>query len=421
VNKPPYEELPGLGEDELEVIDQLAKKLPHHSLKGHFARTEYEVLALDTEDVDLARGLFLSQLEAETDSLIKTRNYEAMLDLMALQIRTRLLPHATPEEKIQAINHFVFEEMHFRFPPHSIYAKDIDLYTFLPSVLDSRRGVCLGVSILYICLAQRLGLSLEMITPPGHIYVRYRNNKQIINIETTARGVDLNTEDYLGIDTRSLTQRSIKDIIGLAYFNQASTYWHNENYEKAITAYKIALNYLPNDHLVMELLGYNYLFAGDKEKGEAFLEKVKDYLPDHAISKQTIAEDYLNGNGDIEGIKAVFMTVNEDRNSILKKKEALEKAIQRKPFFRAGYFALATTWLQLNREGEALNILKKFHKIDNKDPTAEYYLSVLYAQRLDYNKAWEHLKQVEALTAARQHYPKVLRDLRQALERQSPE
>ena len=76
----------------------------------------------------------------------------------------------------------------FRFPPHSLYAKDIDVYTFLPSVLDSRRGVCLGVSILYLCLAQRLDLPLEAMTPPGHIYVRYGED---LNIETTARGIDV--------------------------------------------------------------------------------------------------------------------------------------------------------------------------------------------------------------------------------------
>src|SRR6202044_1243325 len=124
--------------------------------------------------------------------------------------------NATPQQKIDAINSFIFEEMGFRFPPHSRYAKDIDIYTFLPSVLDSRRGVCLGVSILYLCLAQRLGLNLEMITPPGHIYIRYHEGENIINIETTCRGIHMDSEDYLGINTRCLQMRNIKEVIGLA-------------------------------------------------------------------------------------------------------------------------------------------------------------------------------------------------------------
>src|ERR1700761_5200171 len=127
----------------------------------------------------------------------KIRSYEALIDLMALQILTRITFEDPPAKKIRAINHFIFEEMGFRFPPHSSHAKDIDLYTFLPSVLDSRRGVCLGVSILYISLAQRLKLDLQMVTPPGHIFVCWRQGKEVINIETTARGIHIPDEKYL--------------------------------------------------------------------------------------------------------------------------------------------------------------------------------------------------------------------------------
>src|SRR5207237_2545338 len=97
---------------------------------------------------------------------MQIQSYEANLDLMALQLRARLGDKTDPLSMIRAMNDYIFSEMHFRFPPQSLFAKEIDVYTFLPSVIDQRRGVCLGVSILYLCLAQRLGLSLEAITPP---------------------------------------------------------------------------------------------------------------------------------------------------------------------------------------------------------------------------------------------------------------
>ena len=125
----------------------------------------------------------------------------------------RLPIHATDEEKIRAISHFIFHEKRFRFPPHSLYAKDIDTYTFLSSVLDSRLGVCLGVSILYLSIAERLDLPLEIITPPGHIYIRYRKGEEIQNIETTARGIHLPNRAYLGINTRKLQERNKKQVI----------------------------------------------------------------------------------------------------------------------------------------------------------------------------------------------------------------
>ena len=186
VNKTTFETAAPLSFEELELINNMAANLSNRKLKGYFIFSEEEMLNLPEQDVDLSRGLLLSQLVDSPNKKDMIKQYEATLDLMALQIlatlknKGGLLAHA--EDKISAMNQFIFNELHFRFPPHSSYAPDIDQYTFLPSVLDSRRGVCLGVSILYLCLAQRMNLDLEVITPPGHIYVRYKKpNGDIIN------------------------------------------------------------------------------------------------------------------------------------------------------------------------------------------------------------------------------------------------
>ncbi len=421
VNKQPDHQNITLDPYELAEIEKLSSSLPHLKLKGHYALTEEAVLALPTEEVDLARGLLLSQLPPTPDRLSIIRSYEATLDLMALQILTQVDMQSTPEKKIRALNNFIFEEMGYRFPPHSLYAKDIDLYTFLPSVLDSRRGVCLGVSILYLCLAQRLSLNLEIVTPPGHIFVRYHDGNKTINIETTARGIHLDSEEYLGIDTRQLQQRAIKDVTGLAHYNQASVYWQQNDYAKALASYRKALPYLPEDMLLKELMAYNCLFEGLYEEAKQLLELVKDHLPEYAISKQTISEDYLKGNVNIEGIKPLFMHVDEKRESILKKRDALEAVLKQYPAFRAGIFSLAITWLQLHRFDEALTLLERYHALDSNDSTAEYYLAVIYAERLDYNKSWNHLHNAEAITAVHQHHPKVLKEFRKELSRLCPE
>lgn len=421
INKEPNEETPRLATSDLDLINKLCHHLGNRKLKGYQASNENEVIQLQPEEIDLARGLFLSQLGEDTEALHLIQSYEASIDLMALQISTKLPPHASHEQMIHAINHFVFTEMGFRFPPHSLYAKDIDLYTFLPSVLDSRKGVCLGVSILYLCLAQRLNLPLEMITPPGHIYVRYHDGDKIINIETTARGVHIDSEDYLSIDTRKLQQRNLKEVIGFAHVNQASVFLQQAEYEKSLTSYLKALPYLPNDSLLKELSGFNYIFVGQTEKGKQLLSEIKDEIPDHAVSKDTMAEDYLLGKADAEAIQAIFMHVDETQESIIKKREALNQSLKKFPEFRSGIFSLAVTWLQLHRAGEALEALEKYHQLDPNDPTANYYMSILYAERLNYNKAWEHLQQAEKITFAREHHPKALKELRQQLALLSPE
>lgn len=418
INKPNNQEITILDEENLKQIEKFSARLAHRNLKGHFASTENDVLQLPAEEVDVARGLFLSQFG---DDIHKVRTYEALIDLMALQVLARLPAQATPKQKIQKINELVFEEMGFRFPPHSLYEKDIDLYTFLPSVLDSHRGVCLGVSILYLCLAQRLDLQLEMITPPGHIYVRYRDATQTINIETTARGIHVDSEEYLSVSTRSLQQRTVKEVIGLAHFNQASVFWQNGHYEKAFDAYQEAKKYMGNDPLLNELLGYVCLFSNRVEEGERLLNSVKDHLPDHAIIKNTITEDYLNGAVDAESIKVIFSHVDDDRQAILKKKGELEQILKKYPRFRAGLLYYAMSWMQLYRTGEALEVLQQYYQLFPNDPDANYYLVILYAQRLNYQKAWEHLRQTEAIVSTRNHKPKDLKELRRALAAASPE
>ena len=407
--------------EQLALIEEIAKPLANRRLKGFSAWSREEVVRLPTEEIDLARGLLLYQYEQTAASKEAIRQYEATLDLMALQILARLPPQAISVDKVREINRFIFQEMQFRFPPHSLHAKDIDLYTFLPSVLDNRQGVCLGVSILYLSLAQRLDLPLEIITPPGHIYIRYRDEKQLINIETTARGIHVPSEKYLGINTRKLEERTLKEVIGLAFVNQASVAWGKEQYSTTVELYEKALPFLPHDPLLKMFLGFNYLFIGKTSKGVDLLQQVQHLTFDFAVSSENIPEDYLRGKVDAEGIKAIFLPVDETRTSVLEKQKQLEKILTRHPDFRAGLLQLATTWLQLGRSNEAQTILERHHKIDPNNAIVEYYLAMLCLERFDYNGAWNYLKRSEAITEKRNHHPKALKSVRNELRTLCPE
>lgn len=410
-----------LAEDQMRLICELSSHLANRKLKGSTIWTKEELLALPTEEIDLGRGLLINQFDDSDDFQQDIRQYEASIDLMALQIQARLAPDASAEDKIREINRFIFHEMQFRFPPHSLYVQDIDLYTFLPSVLDCRQGVCLGVSILYLCIAQRLDLPLEIITPPGHIYVRYRTPEKEINIETTARGVNLPTDTYLGINTRKLELRNLKEVIGMAFVNQASVFWGKGEYETTVLLYEKARPYLPHDPLLKMLLGINYLFVGKKKEGKKLLQEIRHVTFEDAVSPESLPEDYLSGKVDIEGLKAVFMHVDEKRTSIEEKQKELAGVIKKYPHFRGGLLQQAICWLQLGRGSEALDALQKYHLIDPNSATVEYYLSVLCMERYDYNRAWQYLQQAETLTRTRGHNPKALKALRSALKRSCPE
>lgn len=410
-----------LSEEQLTLIENISSSLKNRELKGSKIWKKEELLALSPEEIDLSRGLLLNQFENSADCQNQIRQYEASLDLMALQILARLKENATSLDKVREINRFIFQEMQFRFPPHSLHVKDIDLYTFLPSVLDSRKGVCLGVSILYLSLAQRLDLPLEIITPPGHIYVRYRDVDRVINIETTARGINLPDDTYLGINTRLLHQRNMKEVIGLAFINQASVAWGRGDFQTTVSLYEKAALYLPEDPLLKMFLGLNYLFVDKKKEGKKLLEQIKNIPFEDEVSPESIPEDYLNRKVDAEGIKVVFLPVDETRESIVEKQRTLEKTLKKHPQFRAGLLQLAIAWLQLGRVTEGLEVLERYHKIDPNNAMVEYYLAVLSIERLDYNNAWTFLKKAEEIVHAQGHDPKALKDVRESLKRACPE
>jgi tetratricopeptide (TPR) repeat protein len=409
-----------LAENEMEMIERLAAHLPNRKLKGYTAQSEKEVLALPPEEIDLGRALLLSQLDGQKDALLQVRNYSAIIDLMALQLQPRLNV-ATPEEKIKAINQFIFEENRFRFPPHSLYAKDIDLYTFLPSVMDNHLGVCLGVTTLYLALAQRVGLKLESVTPPGHIYLRYNDGEKKINIETTARGINIEDEHYLGLNVKSLLVRTMREVIGMTHVNKASIYLHQENFEKAAAAYEKAKPYLENDPMVQELLGLSLLFIERKDEGLALLKEAMKVPSNEKMLSDKLADDFVLGKVDTEGLKAIFMQVDEKRSSILAKQKRLEKVLESYPDFRAGLEQLGVCYLQLNRAKEALVHLTAYHKIDSENPAIEYYLSVIYAEREDFNKSWQFFKNAEKIVKAKGYYPKALKELHKELLAHYPE
>ncbi|HEV7736696.1 MAG TPA: transglutaminase family protein [Chlamydiales bacterium] len=414
-------ETPLLNEEQLQVIEKLGSHLPNRKLKGHNVWTKQEVLSLEPSEIDLARALLIAESFQSVDAF-QIRSYEASLDLMALQIIARLTLNATPIEKIRTINDYIFSELRFRFPPHSLYAKDIDLYTLLPAVIDSRRGVCLGVSILYLSLAQRLDLDLQAITPPGHIYVRYvAPNGDTINIETTARGIDIPSDMYLSLETRKLQQRNIKEVVGLAFMNQAAVAWHKKETKIAIDLYQRGMEFLPQDPLIHTFLGFQYLFNGEEAKGKELLASVKGLLPDHLISTDFIVEDYLSGAASVDGIRAIYQEVDETRNSILLKQKELAGILDKHPSFRGAIFHLAITHLQLGREKEAIPLLERYVNLDAKNPVVAYYLAALHRQRMNYNASWKYLKIAETIVHERKHYPKALEDLRRGLVIACPE
>ncbi|MFA5250225.1 MAG: transglutaminase family protein, partial [Parachlamydiales bacterium] len=360
INSTPAASNLDLKEEELLFIEKISRSLSNRKLKTFKATEEKSFWEASPEELDLARGLLIAQIGSTPEDLKKIRLYEATLDLMALQIKAKLPEKPRPLEKIRAISDFIFFEMGFAFPPHSSFSEKIDSFTYLPSVIDSKKGVCLGISILYLALAQRLDLPLEAVTPPGHIFLRYKEPQaEELNIETTMRGVHIPTEEYLGIELKKLPLKSLKAVIGMAFVNEASLFLKDKKFHQAAALYQKAQKYLPEDPLIQELLGFCYLLTKKEKKGLQLLKQVALFPDEDKLAPNNLVLDVLEKRIDKKGLSEFFVPYEDNIKALSYKKQKLEKHLKKHPRFKAGLMLLASINFEMGRHREAYLVLEQ--------------------------------------------------------------
>lgn len=365
-----------LPKKDIQMLKFISNHLKHRTRKGYAITTFNQVRSLSEEEIDIARALFLY---SEND-LSKVESYEALLDLMALHISGTFNKNASLEEKIQKMNHFLFIEMNFTFPPHSLWPKNIDTYTFLSSVLDNREGVCLGVSVLYLSLAQRLGIPIDIYTPPGHIFLACPTPTKRINIETTFRGNHLPSKRYLSLECPTLEKRTKRETIGCYLMNLAATQWQYEHYDKAEALYEKAIPFVSDDPKVYFFLAIQKLGLKKEKEAIGLFKKSKSFKDLDLLLSSTI-DDYLNNKVSFEGLKIMFEHVDDKRPTIVNKQNKLLKILEEYPQFRQGWYHLAVTYMQLNKLDQAYSHLQRCHQFFPTHPTFLYYLTEIALQQ----------------------------------------
>lgn len=91
------------------------------------------------------------------------------LDLMARRLQRRFPADASPVQKLRLLNHFFYREMGFSGNVNDYYAPD---NSYLHRVLMTRRGIPISLAVLYMELAQQIGLDVKGISFPGHFLMK---------------------------------------------------------------------------------------------------------------------------------------------------------------------------------------------------------------------------------------------------------
>lgn len=91
------------------------------------------------------------------------------VDQLLARLKRRIAADAGPLQKLQALNQFFFRDLKFAGNVNDYYDPD---NSYLSVVLQTRRAIPITLAVLWLELAQGLGLSVKGIGFPGHFMVK---------------------------------------------------------------------------------------------------------------------------------------------------------------------------------------------------------------------------------------------------------
>lgn len=119
-------------------------------------------------------------------------DYLARIDLLAAEVAGRLGPEADIYRSIAALNYVLFTQYGFHgnrddyFNPKN---------SFLNEVIERKTGIPITLSVLYMEVAQRVGLRLDGVGFPGHFLVKCVGDGEEIVIDPFNSGEIISRED----------------------------------------------------------------------------------------------------------------------------------------------------------------------------------------------------------------------------------
>jgi regulator of sirC expression with transglutaminase-like and TPR domain len=159
------------------------------------------IIAGEDARIDLARACLLIAQDAYPK--LDVERYMDEIERMASRLRVRLSQNCGAEERVVALNQFLYEDLGY-------WGNTEDYYdprnSYLNEVIERKTGIPITMCILYMELGRRIGLPLEGVSFPGHFLVRLPLRGGMLVLDPFAGGAP-QSEDEL----RSRVKRVIPD------------------------------------------------------------------------------------------------------------------------------------------------------------------------------------------------------------------
>jgi regulator of sirC expression with transglutaminase-like and TPR domain len=143
---------------------------------------------------------------------------QAEVDVLAATLQRRLAADASSVQKLRMLNHFFYHELGFAGNVNDYYDPD---NSYLHRVLSTRRGIPISLAVLYMELAQQVGLNVKGISFPGHFLMKLSVQAGDIVLDPF-NGASLSREELEERLEPYFEQHSYPGAIPLSYYLHAA-------------------------------------------------------------------------------------------------------------------------------------------------------------------------------------------------------
>jgi regulator of sirC expression with transglutaminase-like and TPR domain len=218
--------------EQARALEEQAAQLKLLARAVHARRVDEQLARLfrgPEEKIDLLyAALLIARLDNDD---LDVDAYRQEVDRMGRELLAGLPKKADDKARLAALNRYLFAE-------HGYHGSRSDYYTransYLNEVIDDREGIPITLCVLYMELAQRIGLKVVGVPLPGHFVVRqlpvkgagqlidvYEGGKLLTRAEAEEKvqattGQPLGDEDVAPATKRAIVVRMLHNLLNLA-------------------------------------------------------------------------------------------------------------------------------------------------------------------------------------------------------------
>ena len=266
------------------------------------------LLATPDAKIDFATAKLA--IDKLVDPSIDIAAWHVRIDQMVQTVRIMAGPNATTIQKLAAVRRFIYVDGEWN--GHRPFQYDLTdplgthlVNKLLATYLTTRRGNCVSMPVLFVILADRLGVHVTLSTAPFHLFVKFVDDAtgKTYNLETTNGGLP-ERDDWIrqqspmtdeavrnGLYLKTLTRKESLGVMALLLLEH---YEATRRYRDVIAVAEMILKVYPNNAEAMLSEGTAYAGLIDVEFRAKYTQPI-----DIPASLRPVYASYARRNAEL--------------------------------------------------------------------------------------------------------------------------